>query len=106
MEELVCYQQCSQFITYLSFSQDLTNKCKKKIVKKNKKKKKRPTLDIISLHFGSRNHELSFKLFFFWSRPIDFPFKMMSYKLNHKLICLGPGSLSKRAWDQFKAIDE
>ncbi len=31
----------------------------------------------------------------FWSGPIDFPSKMVPCKLNHNLICLCPGPLSK-----------
>jgi hypothetical protein len=47
-----------------------------------------------SLHFGSPNHELSFKLFF-WFGPIGVPSKMMPCRLNHNLIRLGLGPLSK-----------
>jgi hypothetical protein len=44
----------------------------------------------LHLHFGSPNHELSLKLFFFSFGPIGFPSKTMPCKLNHNLICLGP----------------
>jgi hypothetical protein len=33
--------------------------------------------------------------YYFWSKPIGFPFKMMPCKLNHNIICLGPKSLFK-----------
>jgi len=50
-----------------------------------------------SLHFGSPNHELSLKLFFFFWGPdqLGFPSKMMPCRLNHNLTCLGPGPLAK-----------
>jgi hypothetical protein len=57
---------------------------------KKRKTKKWATLDP-SLHFGSPNHEISFKLFLkIWIHPS----KLMSYRLNHNLICLGPGPSS------------
>ncbi len=47
-----------------------------------------------SLHLGSPNHELSFELFSFWFKPVDFPSKMVLCKisLNLSLFGLGPSS--------------
>jgi hypothetical protein len=45
-------------------SSNLSNDKKKKTMRKNKK---------MSLHFGSPNHELSFKLFFFSPDQLVFP---------------------------------
>jgi len=59
---LVCYQQCPQSINLSSILIKFEQQRKKKPIKKDKKKKKWATLDP-SLHFGSPNHELSFKLF-------------------------------------------
>jgi hypothetical protein len=55
------------------FLQNLSNKDKK--YNEKKKTKKWTTLNL-SLHFGSSNYEFFFKLFF-WSQPIDFPFKIL-----------------------------
>jgi hypothetical protein len=52
------------------------------------KTKKWTTLDP-SLQVGSPNHELSFKVFFLGLDQFGFPSKMMPYRLNHNLICLG-----------------
>jgi hypothetical protein len=63
--------------------------------RKKKTMKKWATLNL-SLHFGSPNHELSLKLcfvFLVWTNW--FPSKMMQCRLNHNLICLVPGPLSK-----------
>jgi len=50
----------------------------------------------LHLHIGSPNHELSLKFFWWWwCGPIGFPSKMMPFKLNHNLICLGPIPSSK-----------
>ncbi len=47
-----------------------------------------------SLHLGSPNHELSFELFVFWSKPIHFPSKMVPcrFSLDLPLFGLGPSS--------------
>jgi hypothetical protein len=81
---------------------NLNNKGKRKQWKKQKTKKW-ATLDP-RLHFGSLNHELSFKLFF-WFRPIGFPSKMMPRTLNHNLICVGPGSLFKGLGTNLKFLN-
>jgi hypothetical protein len=70
-----------------------TTRVKENNEKEQKKPKKWATLDLSS-HFGSPNHELSLKLFF-WFGPIGFPSKMMPCRLNQNLICLGPRSLCK-----------
>jgi hypothetical protein len=44
-----------RFIAFLPFSQNLSNKGKKKVGKKRQKLKKWATLDCF-LHFGSLNH--------------------------------------------------
>jgi len=69
----------------LPLSQNSSNKRKKKTMEKKQKTKNWVTLDP-RLHFGSPNHELSLKLFFFLSRPIEFSSKMMACELNHNLI--------------------
>jgi hypothetical protein len=61
------------------------------------------TLDL-SLNFGSPNHELSLNLFFFGFGPIGFPSKTMPCKLNHNLICLGLGLLSKTIRTNLKLL--
>jgi hypothetical protein len=78
-------------------------------VKKNseeeepKNSKKWTNLDP-SLNFDSSNHELSCKLVFFGSRSISSPSKMMPCKLNHNLICLHPGPLSKNLGTNLKFL--
>ncbi len=92
MGELVCSQQCPQFIGYLPFSQNLSNKGKRK-----QKKNEQPwtlAYTLNSLH--SPNHELSLKLcfvFLVWTNW--FPSKVMQFRLNQNLIYLVPGPLSK-----------
>jgi hypothetical protein len=57
------------------------------------------------LHFGFPNHELSFKLFFFflvWTNW--FPSKMIPCKLNLNLICLGHVLLSKGLGTKLKLL--
>ncbi len=48
---------------------------------------------ILELDLGFSNHELSFE-FVFWSKPIDFPSKMVPcrFSLNLPLVGLGPSS--------------
>jgi hypothetical protein len=41
---------------------------------------------------------------FFGSRPISFPSKLMSCRLNHDLICLGPRPLSKGLGTNLKLL--
>ncbi len=99
--ELVCFQQCFKSIAHLSFFQNLSNKGKKK--KWNFFfKKKWTTLDP-SLHFGFPNREFFLK-FSFWSEPIGFPSKMMPCKLNHNLIYVGLGPLSKGLGTNLKLL--
>ncbi len=65
-----------------------------------KKTKKWATLNS-SFHLVLQS--MSFPLCsFFWSGPIGFPSKMMSCKLNHNLICLGP--LSKDLGTNLKLL--
>jgi hypothetical protein len=60
------------------------------------------TLDL-SLHFGSLNHEFSFKLFFFvWTNWG--PSKMMPCRLNHSMICLGLKPWSKGFGTNLKVL--
>jgi hypothetical protein len=40
----------------------------------------------------------------FWSRPISFPSKLTSCKLNHNLICLSPRPLSKGLGTNLKLL--
>jgi hypothetical protein len=71
-------------------------------MKMNRKTKKSATLDPI-LHFGSPNHELSFKLSFL-VQTNWFPSKLMPYTLNHNLICLGLRPSSKGLGTNLKLL--
>ncbi len=42
--------------------------------------------------------------YYFWSKPIGFPFKMMPCKLNNNLICLCPESLFKGLGTNLKLL--
>jgi len=64
-------QQYLQSIAYLPFSHNLNNKGKNTMEKK-KSTQEMSNLDP-NLHFGSLDHELSFKPFVFASEPIGFP---------------------------------
>ncbi len=57
----------------------------------------------LSLHFGSPNNVLSFKLFFL-VQTNWFPSKMMPCKLNQNLICLDPEPLCKGVETNLKLL--
>jgi hypothetical protein len=69
---------------------------------KRKKMKKWATFHL-SLHFGSPNNVLSFKLFFL-VQTNWFPSKMMPCKLNQNLICLDPEPLCKGVETNLKLL--
>jgi hypothetical protein len=88
MKEL---QQYSESIICLPFSYNLNNKGKRKQWKKTKKLITLETLDY-TLVIQTMSSSLSF---LFWVSTNWFPSKMMTYKLNHNLMCLGHVPLSK-----------
>jgi hypothetical protein len=98
MVEMVCSQQCPQSTECLPFSQNLSNKGRKEIVKMRQKKKqtnKQTNGQPWTLTYTLVLQTLSSRLkSFFWFRPIGFLFKMMPCKLNHNLISLGRRPLS------------
>jgi len=85
----------------LTFSQNLSNKGLKKQWKRTNNNNKEMS------NLGPSFTTLVLRItlnFCFWSGPIDFPFKMVPFKLNHNLICLCPGVLSKYLWTNLKLL--
>jgi hypothetical protein len=92
--KLVCSQQCPQFINVSSILTKFEQGFEKKWKKKRAKNKKMNNLEPwFTLQFFKPWALLL--SYFFWSRPIGFRSKMMPRKLNHNMICLCLGSLSK-----------